>query len=67
MPMQPRPRVPRKMKKAVQGWMIKPSGWMRGGKNRRLVLRWIQFQRTANQLGPLPRLPDGRVSIFDLI
>jgi hypothetical protein len=61
-------RVPRKTKKAMQAWMVKDAGWQwRHPHVRARILRWIQNERTRNGLGPLRRLPDGRVSTFDLV
>lgn len=59
------PRIPRKTKTALRRWLLSDRP-IRGSQRRR-VLRHFQRIRTANGLGPFHRLPDGRVSVFDLL
>ena len=63
----PRPKhLPRRLKKGIKRWLDE-ADYRFPKRTRVLFLRWIQAQRTANDMGPLRRLPDGRVSMFDLL
>lgn len=58
-------RHPRKLKKAIKRWLVEPDYQLRG-RLRRRFLRWISRERMAQGMGPLRRLPGGRVSLLDL-
>ena len=60
-----RRHLPRKLKKAIQRWLDEPEYRLRG-RTRQQFLRWQNQRLRAEGRLPIRRLPDGRVSLFDL-
>jgi hypothetical protein len=64
--MERRRHLPRKLKKAIQRWLDEPYYRLRG-RTRQQFLRWHNKNLREQGMLPIRRLPDGRVSLFDLI